>query len=269
MVKRLPANLRSCTIKPQLIIQIIFCVFEKEFTEGRHLRNSLASRAHIGGLVRATACLVFEVQSGCQRPADSASQVEEAVCVKVCFYKFCSTDNLRGVFLASGVHIQQGMIGKSTLPELRTYSLPPVLELELLNTTPHGITFTMETAAENKITFLDVLINKLPSGTFETSVYKKATHADIVLDYNSNSPASHKRSCVTELLGRIVTNCSNAKVHNLRETTSTDFSTALVTRLISSSVPNVTGTVNLLLLPRARGSTQHGEPYVMSKTSLN
>ncbi len=38
----------------------------------------------------------------------------------------------------------------------------------------------METATENKLPFLDVLVHKLPSGTFETSVYKKATNADIV-----------------------------------------------------------------------------------------
>ncbi len=85
---------------------------------------------------------------------------------------------------------------------------------QLLTTTLPGITFTMETATENKLPFLDVLVHKLPSGTFETSVYRKATNADIVLHYDSNSPASHKRSCVTALFSRITAHCSNADARN-------------------------------------------------------
>ncbi len=70
---------------------------------------------------------------------------------------------------------------------------------KLLNTTLPGISFQMETAAENKLLFLDALKHKLLSGTLETSVYRKATNTDIVLHYDSNSPASHKRSCVIAL----------------------------------------------------------------------
>ncbi len=44
------------------------------------------------------------------------------------------------------------------------------------------------------------------------TVYRKATNADIVLHYNSNSPASHKRSCVTALL--ITTHGSNAEARS-------------------------------------------------------
>ncbi len=72
----------------------------------------------------------------------------------------------------------------------------------------------METTTENKLPFLDVLVYKLPSGTFETSVYRKATNAHIVLHYDSNSPASHKRSCMTALFSRITTHCSNAEARN-------------------------------------------------------
>ncbi len=70
------------------------------------------------------------------------------------------------------------------------------------------------TAAENKLPFLDVLVHKLPSGTLEASVYRKATNADIVLHYDSNSPASHKRSCMTALFSRITTHCSNTEARN-------------------------------------------------------
>ncbi len=51
---------------------------------------------------------------------------------------------------------------------------------QLLGTTLPGISFTMETATENKSPFLDVLVHKLPSGAFETSVYRKATNADML-----------------------------------------------------------------------------------------
>ncbi len=102
----------------------------------------------------------------------------------------------------------------------------------------------METAAENNLLFLDVLKHKLPSGTLETSVYRKATNTDIVLQYDSNSPASHKRSSVTALLAESqLSNCSNAEARNQERTTSTDISITMVTHLISSSVPYVTGTI--------------------------
>ncbi len=39
---------------------------------------------------------------------------------------------------------------------------------QLLSTTLAGISFTMETTAENKLPFLYVLVHKLPSVTFET-----------------------------------------------------------------------------------------------------
>ncbi len=41
---------------------------------------------------------------------------------------------------------------------------------QLRNTTLPEIGFTMETSPENKLPFLDVLVHKLPSGTFEASV---------------------------------------------------------------------------------------------------
>ncbi len=52
---------------------------------------------------------------------------------------------------------------------------------------------------------------KLPSGKFETSAYRKATNADIVLHYDSNSPASHKRCCATALFSRSTTHCSSVE----------------------------------------------------------
>ncbi len=74
---------------------------------------------------------------------------------------------------------------------------------QLLNTMLQGITFTMASAAENRLPFIDVVVHKLQSGMFESSVYGKATNGDIVFHYDSNSPVGHKRSCVKALFSRI------------------------------------------------------------------
>ncbi len=48
----------------------------------------------------------------------------------------------------------------------------------------------------------------VPTGTLETSVYRKSTHSDVVLNFHSNSPVSHKRSCIKALFSRLYTHCS-------------------------------------------------------------
>ncbi len=141
---------------------------------------------------------------------------------------------------------------------------------QLLNTTLPGISFTMETAKENKLPFLDVLVHKLPSRTFETSVYRKAANADIVLHYDSNSPASHKRSCVTALFSRITTHCSNAEARNQER--------SYLHRLFDSNgyplnfIKRVLRHRNSQPPPTTNGKTappQHVEPYHTSKTYPN
>ncbi len=65
-----------------------------------------------------------------------------------------------------------------------------------LNNALPGIQFTLDKEKYSNLPFLDILIHRLPTGTLETSVYRKSTHSDVVLNFHSNSPASHKRSCV-------------------------------------------------------------------------
>ncbi len=61
-----------------------------------------------------------------------------------------------------------------------------------LNNALPGIQFTMDNEKCSSLPFLDVLIHRLPTGTLETSVYRKPTHSDVVLNYHSKSPVSHK-----------------------------------------------------------------------------
>ena len=57
--------------------------------------------------------------------------------------------------------------------------------------------------------FLDVKIEKLSDGNLTTSVHRKGSNADIILNYESNHPAAHKRSCVRTLFHRANRYCSN------------------------------------------------------------
>ncbi len=63
---------------------------------------------------------------------------------------------------------------------------------------------------------------------------------DIFLNCVSNSPASHKRSCTNLAESQLTVAMPKRKTR--RETTPTEFSVTMVTRLIPSSVLHVTGT---------------------------
>ncbi len=47
----------------------------------------------------------------------------------------------------------------------------------------------MEEPTNGRLPFLDVLVQKLPSGDFETSAYHKETIAEVVLHFDSSHPA--------------------------------------------------------------------------------
>lgn len=80
--------------------------------------------------------------------------------------------------------------------------------LHTINNTTKNITFTKEEEHDNTITFLDVLLTRTDNGTLQTQVYRKKTHTDQILNYNSNHPTQHKISCVRTLFNRINTHCN-------------------------------------------------------------
>ncbi len=61
----------------------------------------------------------------------------------------------------------------------------------------------------DRLQSLDVLVQKLPPGDFETPVYPKETNLDVVLHFNSSHPTCHKRSCIKALFSRVDTLCSS------------------------------------------------------------
>ncbi|BHF81658.1 hypothetical protein SprV_0802479100 [Sparganum proliferum] len=68
---------------------------------------------------------------------------------------------------------------------------------EHLNATFPDIQFTMEEEENNQLAFLDVLVCRKDCGGLKTKVFRKATNTTQILNFNSNHPISHKRSCGT------------------------------------------------------------------------
>ncbi|XP_078377337.1 uncharacterized protein LOC144660252 [Oculina patagonica] len=65
--------------------------------------------------------------------------------------------------------------------------------LQHLNNQQPSIRFTMETENDCKIAFLDTTVSREPDGRLTTSVYRKPTHTDQYLAYDSHHPQSVKR----------------------------------------------------------------------------
>ena len=80
--------------------------------------------------------------------------------------------------------------------------------LSHLNQQHPSIRFTMETENDNKIAFLDTLVTRQPDGKLHTSVYRKSTHTDQYLAYDSYHLQSVKRDivkCLHDRAKRIIT----------------------------------------------------------------
>ena len=80
--------------------------------------------------------------------------------------------------------------------------------LQHLNNQQPSIRFTMETESDSKLAFLDTAVSREPDGRLTTSVYRKPTHTDQYLAYDSHHPQSVKRGivkCLYERAKRLVT----------------------------------------------------------------
>ena len=69
------------------------------------------------------------------------------------------------------------------------------------NQDPH-IQFTVEPTKQGSLPFLDTLVTKEPDNTFSTTVYRKPTHTDQYLHWDSNHHITAKQSIYNTLAHR-------------------------------------------------------------------
>ena len=84
---------------------------------------------------------------------------------------------------------------------------------EHLNSIDDHIQFTGEESGhDGSIPFLDILIIPDEEGSLKTTVYRKPTHIDLSLQWDSNHTVSSKYSVVGSLQHRANTICSNPEL---------------------------------------------------------
>ena len=79
---------------------------------------------------------------------------------------------------------------------------------EHLNKQDTSIQFTKEIEENDRIPFLDSLVTS-ENNTPRTTVYRKPTHTDILLDQTSYNPTSHKATTVRTLTRRAQIVCDS------------------------------------------------------------
>ena len=85
--------------------------------------------------------------------------------------------------------------------------------LQHINTVDPSIQFTAEEAKEDgSIPFLDTIIRPEAEGTFTIGVYRKPTHTDLYLPWDSNHNLAAKYSVINTLSHRAHTICSTAEL---------------------------------------------------------
>ncbi|BHF63431.1 hypothetical protein SprV_0200642300 [Sparganum proliferum] len=94
-----------------------------------------------------------------------------------------------------------------------TFVIVKTCEVEQFHQSLNGafpaLQLTREEAKGSTLPFLDVSIQRLSDGGIATSVHRKSSDAEIILSYQSNHPAAHKRSCVRTLFHRAYRYCSS------------------------------------------------------------
>ena len=90
--------------------------------------------------------------------------------------------------------------------------------LDHINSIDPNIQLTSEESKEDhSMPFLDMLITPQEDGSFNTTIYRKPTHTDMYLQWDSQHPISSKYSVVGTLHHRAKTVCSNTNLLHQEE----------------------------------------------------
>ena len=85
--------------------------------------------------------------------------------------------------------------------------------LQHLNSIDHHIQFTKEDSRpDGSMPFLDILITPRQDGSLKTTVYRKPTHTDLYLQWDSNHTITSKYSVVDTLHHRAQVICSSPEL---------------------------------------------------------
>ena len=77
-----------------------------------------------------------------------------------------------------------------------------------INSLNDSIRWTREEEKDGQLPIMDVLITRKPDGCISTSVYRKPTHTDLYIHYNSQHPRQCKLGIIRTLVRRAKTICS-------------------------------------------------------------
>ena len=108
---------------------------------------------------------------------------------------------------------------------------------EHLNSIDPHIKFTIELTGRDRLPFLDTLTKPTPN-SIESTVYRKPTHTDRYLDYNSNHPISAKLFVIHTLIHRAKQVCSTPEFITKKMTTCTKSYKTITILHSSFSKPN-------------------------------
>ncbi|BHF73823.1 hypothetical protein SprV_0401690700 [Sparganum proliferum] len=135
---------------------------------------------------------------------------------------------------------------------------------EHLNAVFPDIQFTMEEEENKQLASQHVLVCREACGGLKTKLFRKTTNTLQVLNFNSNHPISHKRSCVRTLYRRVETHCSEpedkiAELQHLRRVFKANgYPRNLVNRCIRKrdERPNRTDTKSWRALPYVKNVSE-------------
>ena len=87
-----------------------------------------------------------------------------------------------------------------------------------INNIEASIKFSIEHETNNSIPFLDVCVSREASGGLMTKIYKKPTHTNRYLNFNSAHSMSQKQGLVKCLLKRVQSQLNSKRVNKTLET---------------------------------------------------